>query len=267
MDLMTLLGLACGGGAIYYVLHHGGMLHLMLNLEAFILIFGGTLGSVLISYPFNILKSIPRALMMVVIPPRKANYAALIQTFVRLAEKARRDGMETLAEDIKTFKHPFLVDGVQMLLDGLEPDIVKDRLEREILLTRQRHMQITAVFRSAGTFAPIFGLLGTLIGVVQVLRNLTDPASMGQSMAIAMTASFYGIFSANFFFLPIASKLNLHSEDELLMKELIARGVACLQKGDIPMVAFKRLEAYLSYRLRIKQQARMKAPLRQPAAA
>jgi chemotaxis protein MotA len=128
-------------------------------------------------------------------------------------------------------------------------------------------MQITAIFRSAGTYAPIFGLLGTLIGVVQVLRNLTDPTSMGASMAIAMTASFYGIFSANFLFLPIAAKLNFHSEEELLLKELIAKGVSSLQRGDIPLVVSKKLEAYLSYRLRVKQQARPPVSAKKVSAA
>lgn len=257
MDIMTVLGLACGLGSIYYVLHHGGMLGLIVNMEAFILIFGGTAGSVFISYPWKVLKTVPRALLMVLIPPRKTTYSQLILAFVHLAEKARRDGVDSLQSEVTGSKHPFLRDGLQMIADGLDPDVVKERLEREILLTRQRHMQITAIFRSAGTFAPIFGLLGTLIGVVQVLRNLTDPTSMGASMAIAMTASFYGIFSANFFFLPIASKLNYHSEDELLLKELIAKGISALQRGDIPLVMSKKLEAYLSYRLRVKQQAKL----------
>lgn len=267
MDLMTLLGLACGGGAIFYVLHHGGMLHLIVNLEAFILIFGGTVGSVLISYPWKILKTVPRALVMVLFPPRKTTYPQLILQFVHLAEKARRDGLDSLQTEMAGNKHFFLRDGLQMILDGLDPDIVKERLEREILLTRQRHMQVTGIFRSAGTFAPIFGLLGTLIGVVQVLRNLTDPKSMGASMAIAMTASFYGIFSANFLFLPIAAKLNFHSEDELLIKELIAKGIGSLQRGDIPLVLSKKLEAYLSYRLRSKQQARQMTEAKKRRAA
>ncbi|HRY29375.1 MAG TPA: MotA/TolQ/ExbB proton channel family protein [Elusimicrobiota bacterium] len=258
MDLMTVLGVLSGAGAIYYVLHHGGMLHLIVNLEAFILIFGGTLGSVLISYPWEALKTVPRALIMVLVPPRKITFAQLIYTFVQMAEKARINGLDSLQTDAAG-KHFFLRDGVQMLLDGLEPEIVKERLEREILLTRQRHMQVTGIFRSAGTFAPIFGLLGTLIGVVQVLRNLTDPHSMGASMAIAMTASFYGIFAANFLFLPIASKLNYHSENELLVKELIAKGIMALQRGDIPLVVSKKLEAYLSYRLRTKQHSRTAA--------
>lgn len=256
MDFMTLLGMFLGLGSIYYVLHHGGMLTLILNLEAFILIFGGTAGSVCISYPWKVIKTVPRALLMVIIPPRKTTYSQLILSFVHLAEKARRDGLDSLQTELTGAKHHFLRDGIQMILDGLDSETVKERLEREILLTRQRHMQITAIFRSAGTFAPIFGLLGTLIGVVQVLRNLTDPTSMGTSMAIAMTASFYGIFSANFLFLPIAAKLNYHSEDELLIKELIAKGVSSLQRGDIPLVISKKLEAYLSYKLRTKQQAR-----------
>jgi chemotaxis protein MotA len=264
---MTVLGLLCGGGAIFYVLHHGDMLHLIVNLEAFILIFGGTAGSVFISYPWKVLKTVPRALVMVLIPPRKSSYTEIILDFVRLAEKARRDGLDSLQTELGASKHFFLKDGLQMVLDGMDTETVRDRLERDILLTRQRHMQVTGIFRAAGTFSPIFGLLGTLIGVVQVLKNLTDPKSMGASMAIAMTASFYGIFAANFLFLPIAAKLNFHSEEELLLKELIAKGILALQRGDVPIVVSKKLEAYLSYRLRAKQQAQVTAQARKRRAA
>ena len=111
-------------------------------------------------------------------------------------------------------------------------------------------MQVTNMFRSAGAYSPIFGLLGTLIGVVQVLRNLENPQSMGRSMAIAVTTTFYGIFLANFVFLPMAGKLNYYSENEIITKELIAKGIQSIQEGDAPTLLSKKLEAYLSYKLR-----------------
>jgi len=137
-----------------------------------------------------------------------------------------------------------------MLVDGLDADVMRDRFERDIIATRQRHMQICGIFRSAGTYSPIFGLLGTLIGVVQVLRNITNPTAMGSSMAVAMTASFYGIFAANFLFLPIATKLNFYSEEEMLNRELIAKGIISLFHGEAPWLISRKLEGYMSYYLR-----------------
>jgi chemotaxis protein MotA len=219
---------------------------------------GGTLGSVFITYPWAIVKLIPRALVMVFFPPRRQPVAAIISSLVQLAEKARREGMESLQADVSKQKHPFLSDGVQMLADGLEADMIRERLDREILLTRQRHVQVTNMFRSAGSYAPIFGLLGTLIGVVQVLRNLQDPQSMGSSMAIAITTTFYGIFLANFVFMPVAGKLNYYSENELLLKELIARGILSIHRGDVPTLLSKKLEAYLSYKMRAREARRQR---------
>ena len=252
MDLMTVLGASTGIGVVVYVLSIGGMTKYLLNPEAFILIFGGTLGSVMISYPWSVLRFVPGAFKMMVIPPRRPPPMLLIRTFVHLAEKARKEGLDSLAVDVQQAPHPFLADGLQMIIDGLDTETIRERFERDILVTRHRHGQTSSIFKSAGTFAPIFGLLGTLIGVVQVLRNISNPQMMGSSMAIAMTASFYGIFSANFIFLPIASKLNYYSDEDILTREIIAKGVASLHAGDVPWLVSKKLEGYLSLALRRK---------------
>lgn len=251
MDLMTLLGATTGLGVIVYVLAGAGMMDYLFKMEAFILIFGGTLGSVLISYPWSVLRFVPGAFKMMLIPPKRPPPMLLIRTFVHLAEKARKEGLDSLAVDVQNAPHPFLADGLQMIIDGLDADTIRERFERDILVTRHRHGQTTSIFKSAGTFAPIFGLLGTLVGVVQVLEKMkTDPGGMGGAMAVAMTASFYGIFSANFLFLPIANKLTFYSEEEMLSRELIAKGLLALQAGEAPWLIAKRLEAYLSFHMR-----------------
>jgi chemotaxis protein MotA len=259
MDFMTIGGILCGGGVIFYVLASGHMMQFLLNVDAIVLIFGGTLGSIMISYPWSVLSKIPMALGIMFVPPKRPSAQTLIEGIVKLAEKARRDGIDSLAEDMPYVSHPYLGDCIQMLVDGLEHDMIKERCERDILATQQRHDQISGIFRSAGTFAPIFGLLGTLIGVVQVLRNITDPKAMGSSMAVAMTASFYGIFSANFIFLPISNKLNHYSEEEVLARELITKGVLALQQDEAPWLIAKRLEAYLSFHLRARGERPYKA--------
>ncbi len=260
MDLMTLIGGVSGLGVVLFILQKGQMVHFLLNSEAIVLIFGGTFGSVLISYPWSVLRQLPTAVNLMLFPPKRPDPLLLIETFSRLAEKTRKQGVESLVVEIPSAPHPFLADCLQALVDGLDEHVLSDRFARDILATRHRHQQISSVFRSAGTFSPIFGLLGTLIGVVQVLRNITNPTAMGASMSVAMTASFYGIFAANFLFLPIANKLNFYTEEEMLNRELIAKGVLALQQGEAPWLVSRKLEAYLSFHLRRGGVRRQRVP-------
>jgi len=250
MDLMTILGLVVGTGAIYFVMKEGGIVSLLFNRNAAVLVFGGTFACMLISYPFKVLKQAVKVLRFVVFPSKRYAPTEMIETIVRLAERAKRTGIGSLMDETHRLRDRFLVDGIQMLVDNIDPDIVRDNLEKDIFFTRRRHNQVSGVFKTMGTYAPIFGLLGTLIGVVQVLRNLTDPKSMGASMAIAVTTTFYGIFATNFIFLPIAAKLTVQSEEELLIKEVVIEGIISIQKGEIPLIVRKKLQAFLSYKLR-----------------
>jgi len=250
MDFMTILGFMIGGGALYYVMWTGKVVNLLFNVEAAVLVFGGTIGCTLITYPWKIIKVVPRAVLMMFFPPKRIAADDAIKLVVELAEKAKRSGVESLQDELPRLDTPFLRDSLQMVIDGLEADTIHEKLEKELAIVRRRHYQVSSIFRSMGGYAPIFGLLGTLLGVVQVLRNLTDAQSMGASMAIAVTATFYGIFGANFLFLPIAGKLTIYSEDELIIKELLSRGVLAIQKGEVPLVVERRLEAFLAYRLR-----------------
>ena len=258
MDVMTLLGATIGMGVIFFVLSSGGMLKFLLNWQAVVLIFGGTLGSVMISYPWAALRWVTGSVKMVLFPPKRPPIYDLIRSIVYFAEVSKKNGLESLAAELPRSPHAFLTDAVQMMLDGVDLNILRERMEHDINTTRLRHQQQTNIFTSAGTFAPIFGLLGTLIGVVQVLRNIQNPQMMGSSMAIAMTASFYGIFSANFIFLPIASKLGYYSDEDILSREVIARGVIAIYEGDVPWLVSKKLEGFLSLALRRKAKAAAK---------
>jgi chemotaxis protein MotA len=180
---------------------------------------------------------------------------------VRLSELGKRGGIDALEAEIpKLAKDRFLQDGLRMVVDGIPPELIRENLEKEIAFTRLRHQQLANVFKTLGTYSPIFGLLGTLIGVVQILSNLTDPQSLGTSMAVAVTATFYGIFGTNFIFLPIAGKLSAHSDAELLAKEVIIEGVLSVQAKEVPALVSLKLQAFMSYRLRAEGAAAAKAP-------
>lgn len=253
MDLMTVFGLIIGLSSVFYVMHVGGITALLLNPQAAILVFGGTIAATMISYPYKVLKIAPKALMMIFFPSRRNTPYETVNTLVQLSEVAKRNGVDSLSGEIGKIQDRFMIDGIQMVVDNLDPEVIRENLQKEIIFTRKRHQQVGGIFRDMGTYAPIFGLLGTLIGVVQVLRNLSDPEQMGTSMAIAVTTTFYGIFGTNFIFLPVAAKLTVHSEDELLLKEVVIEGILAIQDGEIPILVKKKLESFLAYKLRSKK--------------
>jgi len=247
MDFMTIIGLVAGAATVYYVMVDGNILEMMFNHVAFILVFGGTLSSTLIAYPIDILKHVFPSLRFMFIKPKDPDKyrADLIDQLTKFSERGRRQSIQSLSSEIPSVEDKFLAYGVQMLVDGMEYEVIKDNMEKEMLLERQYHGKVSGVFRTMATLAPIFGLLGTLIGVVQVLRNLSDPSSMGEAMAIAITTTFYGIFGANFLFLPAAIKLTERSENAALNQEIVIEGVLSIHKGDLPSITRKKLNAFL----------------------
>ena len=259
MDYMTLLGMVCGLGAIGFELHHNEMFGIIFNVNAISLIYGGTFGSVCMSYTWPTVRNIPLGFYWMMFPPKAPDSQETIETIVELCRRVQQQGVESLNGFHGKVTHAFLDEAIRLMSSGLDPEVVHEKLEEDISLTHQRHMRLAALFNSAGTYSPIFGLLGTLIGVVTVLRNISDPAQMGSSMALAMTASFYGIFSANFLFLPVAVKLRFIAEQETLARELISKGVRSVLRGDVPLVVAKKLENYLNHQMR-KQQKRSGRP-------
>lgn len=248
MDIMILLGWLIGLGSILWVLNSGGTLHFFFNLHAFVLVFGGTLGSTFITYPFALLKRVPSALLLFAFPGRRASAESLMNIMLNLASRARRSSFESLENDVRSTKDHFLANGLKMIADGFTPDLIRVNLEKEIHFTQLRHSEVINLFRNMATYTPIFGLLGTLVGVVEVLLNLTDPKTMGAHMAVAMTATFYGIFGANFLFLPLAGKLQAYSDEEMFLKEVMIEGVLSIQNKEVPAILSRRLQAYLNRR-------------------
>jgi chemotaxis protein MotA len=255
MDWMTPLGYLIGLGTVGYVLMAGNSIGLILNVHAILLVFGGTLGAVLLSYPQNVMTQAVKAVRVFLFPGNRPNANAMINVLMRLSDKARRQGVDSLEPDLPQVRIPFLATGLRMVLDGLPADMIRSNLIKEIRFSRDRHAQIANVFRSAAAYAPIFGLLGTLVGVVQVLMTLTDPKTIGASMAIAMTATFYGIFAANFMFLPVAGKLNVYAQEEGFLQELIIEGVLSIQQNEVPALAYRKLQAFADAHKRDQLQA------------
>jgi len=253
MDLMTIMGFGIGLGAVYIVMLHGGVVNLLFNLDAAILVFGGTLGSTFIAFPFRSIKQIPSALKLIFFPPPKIDFEILTEELVNIAGMVRKGGVFSLREYNSKTKNGFFEKYLEKVANGIEKEIILDGMKQEIFAIAQRHERVSGIFQAMATFSPIFGLLGTLIGVVQVLRNLTDPQSMGASMAIAVTTTFYGIFGANFLFLPASLRLDEYSSEEILAKELIAEGIESILNNEVPSVTAHRLEVFLSQKVKEKK--------------
>ena len=253
LDKMTIIGLVAILLTILYVLAAGNILHMLFNPLALIIVYGGTFSAIFIAYPWPVIKEILPSLRVLLFPSKHSDkdMEEMINTLSTLAEKARRDGIETLQAEIPHIQDRFLLHGVQMLVDGLEHDVIRDNLAREIFYTRHNQQKVSGSFRTMATVAPIFGLLGTLMGIVEMLRNLSNPASMGAAMSNAVTATFYGIFSANVF-IPIATKLTDHSERDIIAKEMIAEGILSIHQGDVPLILRKKLTAFIMAHMRQK---------------
>jgi chemotaxis protein MotA len=259
MDMMTILGWLVGLGAIGSVVFEGGTYKFFINEHAIILVFGGTLGATFITYPWTLLRRLPKAILLFLFPGRRESPDTVMARVLDVAARARRTSMESIEADMRGSRDQFLANGLKMVADGLPPAVVRSNLEKEIYFIRMRHAEVSNVFKNMAQYAPIFGLLGTLVGVVEVLLNLSDPRSMGTHMAVAMTATFYGIFGANFLFLPIAGKLQSFSEEELFLKEVMIEGILSIQRQEVLAILSRRLEAYLNRRSRVRIPRRAEA--------
>lgn len=255
MDVVTLLGLVIGVGAVLLsVLLEGGSIFSLFNLPAFVVVFGGTIGATAIGFTLEELKAIP-ALFRIAFKEEKYNATELIATLVGFAEKARREGLLALEEELSTIEDGFLQKGMQLVIDGTDAELVRSIMETELTFIQERHHKAAGIFDAAGGFAPTFGIIGTVMGLVNVLGNLNDTDSLGSSIATAFIATFYGVSSANIFFLPIAAKLKNRSARQILFHEVTLEGILSVQAGDNPRIVEEKLLAFLAPKNRLKKEA------------
>lgn len=245
MDIATLLGVVSGFGLVIAAIKMGGGLIYFWNAPSVMIVIGGTIAITLINYPLSDVLSVMSVLknaFLYQIPP----ITSLIPDIVELSKIARREGILALEKKVKTMNEPFLSKGVELAVDGMEPDSIREILEKELMFTEDRHKKGAEIFTVMGTFAPAMGMIGTLIGLVQMLVNMDDPKSIGPAMAVALVTTFYGSVMANLMFLPIAGKLKIRREDEAKYKQLIVEGISSIQVGDNPRVVEQKLHTYLS---------------------
>ncbi len=244
MDKTTLPGLilalvALLGGAMM----EGTTPDKLLMLPAFIIVFGGTIGAALVSFPLSTALAFPK-FVQILIKDEAHDLAHVVETFVKLADRARREGLLALEQEAGSLE-PFTRRGIQMVVDGSDPALVREILEADIEAMKERHKPGAGFFEAMGGYAPTMGIIGTVMGLVHVLENLSEPDKLGPLIASAFLATLYGIFFANAVFLPMGAKLKAKSAEEIHLKELTVEGVLAVQAGDNPRVVREKLEAFL----------------------
>ncbi|HEX7064264.1 MAG TPA: flagellar motor protein [Bacillales bacterium] len=246
MDFATLIGLLLGilallGGYLF----EGGEANSLLQGTAALIVFGGTFGAVIAGTPVRVLKKIPY-ILTVAFKERAYKPHETIDSLVELSNLSRREGL--LALETETEKHeadPFLYEGLLMIIDGMEGELIRDILDREIQLYEDKHLEVGKVFETAGGFAPTMGIIGTVMGLVHVLGSLANPESLGPSIAVAFIATLYGVASANVIYLPLHNKIRARVEQEVLVKELQTEGLLSIQHGENPNILRKKLTAFV----------------------
>ncbi|MCY6959608.1 motility protein A [Clostridium brassicae] len=244
-DVLTLVGLVLGFGLVVFGMLSGGTVSMFVDPSSIAITVGGSFGALLIAYPMAEFKRVGK----VIIQSFKENGMSgldIINKFSDVSKKARREGLLSLEEDIEKIDDNFLKKGLQMVVDGLEPETIRDIMELEIGEMEKRHKVGASIFRTWGGFAPAFGMLGTLIGLIQMLANLNDPAALGPGMSKALITTFYGSLLASLILNPTAGNLEYKSGVEATLREMIVEGVLAIQSGVNPRIVEEKLVSYLN---------------------
>ena len=246
IDVSTLFGIVIGfGGLILGILLEGGSLGSYVGISAAAIVFGGTIGATVISFPLSSLMNVPR-LFTIAFTEQKHDIPEVIKKLVGFSERARREGILCLESELANTDDEFLKSGLQLVIDGTDPALVRDTLETKIAFIAERHHLGAAVIEAAGGYAPTMGIIGTVLGLINVLSNISDPSQLAGAIALAFIATLYGIMSANLLWLPIANKLKMKHENEQLVKHIMLEGILSLQSGDNPRIVEQKLKAFLA---------------------
>ncbi len=245
MDLATLLGIIVAAGLVISSILMGGSGAWFINYPSLMIVLGGTMGATLINYPLSDVISVFKVTKNAF---RNKTYQPinLIPRMVHFAKKARREGILSFETQLKKINDPFLVRCMQMAIDGMEAEAIEEVLNTEIMWLEERHRLGAEIFSTMGAFAPAIGMLGTIIGLVQMLMQMTNPSAIGAPMAVALLTTFYGTLLANLLFLPISGKLKVRSRQEILAKQMVLQGILAIQAGDNHRIVEQKLKAFIS---------------------
>ncbi len=252
MDIATILGIVIAIGSIVGGQHlEGGHLSSIMQLTAFIIVMGGTIGACCVQAPLPVvIRAISKLSLAIGNPHIDAK--GTIKLILDLANVSRKQGLLALEGKLKDIKDPFLAKGVQLIVDGTDPKAVHEILEIEVEHHEEEGVAGAKVWEAAGGYAPTVGILGAVLGLIHVMENLADPSKLGGGIAVAFVATVYGVGAANLFFLPLANKIKFKLKEESGVRNMMIMGLVGLAQGENPRLLQEKLESFLPHSERTK---------------
>lgn len=245
MDLATTIGLAAGTLLIALTILMGGSVAIFIHIPSLLIVFGGAIAATLTSFKLSEVIGVMNVVRKA-FKEDPANGLEIVDFLSNLSKIARKGGLLAIEKEIEKVDDPFLQRGLEMVVDGTEPETIRGVMETELSYLMERHKNGANIFNTLGTYAPAFGMIGTLIGLIAMLQKLDDPSNIGQGMAVALVTTFYGALGANMVFLPISGKLKNRSAEETVLKEMIIEGVLAIQLGEHPNNIKRKLLNFLA---------------------
>lgn len=245
MDLGVILGLVIAVVSILGAnMLEGGHVGDLFQLTAMLIIIGGTVGATMVHVGLTDFLRIP-ALFMGAMKKHGYDRVAIVEQLVSFAQKARREGMLALEEDLQGMNDEFMAKGLQMMVDGIDPEMVEGVLMTETELHERQAQADASIFEAAGGYGPTMGIIGTVMGLIHVLGNLENPDELGPAIAVAFLATLWGILTANIFWLPVAGKMKVNARELSEVRHLVMEGILSIQKGESPGMVKEKLEAFI----------------------
>jgi chemotaxis protein MotA len=265
MKAATAIGIALGlGGLLVGGLMEGTSPTTLLNIPAILIVLVGTYGATMASVGWDAMRKIPK-LYGLTFSPTQPDLRERVELLVSIAEQARKEGLLALDAQLADIEDDFSRKGLQLVVDGTDPDLVREILEAEIDAMEARHKAGASPFEKAGGYAPTMGIIGTVMGLVHVLQNLSDPASLGPAISTAFIATLLGVGTANLVYLPVAVRLKALSAQEVELRTLTLDGILSVQAGDNPRVVADKLVSYVPPADRTLEEDDEVTPLREAA--
>ena len=245
MELTTVLGIVIGFICICVTILLNGDLMGFVHMPSIFIVFGGTIAATVVAYPGKMLKN-AIAVFKKAFRKKQIDLNDEIDLIIRIANIARREGLLALEDALDDVDNDYLKKGIMLIVDGADTELIKNVMQTDMHFAQERHSQGQAIVNSMAVYAPAFGMVGTLIGLINMLANLDSPDALGPGMSTALITTFYGTLLANLVFSPIAKKLKVQSDVEMLQKELLMEGLLSIQDGENPRIIKDKLTSFIA---------------------
>jgi len=249
MDIATILGIVSGLTLVVMAILGNGELTTFFDVPSLMIVAGGTAAAIFVNFALKEVFGVMTVVKKVFTDDGHSGIDT-IEIFEELAKRSRREGILAIDKYLSKVEDDYMKSGLEMAVDGTEPETIKEVMESELTYLMERHKKGQQIFSQLGMYAPAFGMIGTLIGLINMLQGLEDPSSLGAGMSVALVTTFYGAFLANMIFLPIAGKLKIRSDQEVMHKEMVIEGVLAIQMGEHPKNIVRKLLNFLSPKIR-----------------